>query len=43
MAEKNSLLEKLDGPQARCEEAHTLITDPPVMADQQRYVRRTKA
>ena len=42
MAEKNTLLEKLDGLQARFEEVSTLITDPSVIADQQRYVRLTK-
>lgn len=38
----NSLLEKLDGLSARFEEISTLITDPAVIADQQRYVRLTK-
>ena len=42
MAGKNSLLEKLDGLMARFEEVATLITDPAVIADQQRYVRLTK-
>ena len=42
MAENNSLLEKLEGLQARFEEVATLITDPNVIADQQRYVRLTK-
>ena len=42
MAENNSLLEKLDGLQARFEEVSTLITDPSVIADQPRYVRLTK-
>ena len=41
MAE-NTLLEKLDGLVARFEEVSTLITDPSVIADQQRYVRLTK-
>ncbi len=41
MAE-NTLLEKLSGLQARFEEVSTLITDPGVIADQQRYVRLTK-
>ena len=36
------LLEKLEGLQARFEEVSTLITDPNVIADQQRYVRLTK-
>ncbi|MDD6784436.1 MAG: peptide chain release factor 1 [Prevotellaceae bacterium] len=38
----NSLLEKLDSLVARFEEVSTLITDPGVIADQQRYVRLTK-
>lgn len=43
MAEShNTLLEKLDGLRARFEEVSTLITDPAVIADQQRYVRLTK-
>ena len=37
-----TLLEKLEGLQARFEEVSTLITDPTVIADQQRYVRLTK-
>ena len=37
-----TLLEKLEGLQARFEEVSTLITDPSVIADQQRYVRLTK-
>ena len=41
MAE-NTLLEKLDGLVARFEDVSTLITDPSVIADQQRYVRLTK-
>ena len=42
MAENNSLLDKLNGLVARFEEVSTLITDPSVIADQQRYVRLTK-
>ena len=42
MADNNTLLEKLDGLQARFEEVSTLITDPSVIADQPRYVRLTK-
>ena len=42
MADNNSLLEKLEGLQARFEEVSTLIIDPNVIADQQRYVRLTK-
>lgn len=38
----NSILEKLDGLRGRFEEVSTLITDPNVIADQQRYVRLTK-
>ena len=38
----NTLLEKLDTLVARFEEVSTLITDPNVIADQQRYVRLTK-
>ena len=41
MAE-NALLSRLDGLDARFEEIGTLITDPDVIADQQRYVRLTK-
>ncbi|MBO4487016.1 MAG: PCRF domain-containing protein, partial [Bacteroidaceae bacterium] len=38
----NSLLEKLNSLVARFEEVSTLITDPNVISDQQRYVRLTK-
>jgi len=38
----NTLLEKLDGLVARFEEVSTLITDPSVIADQQRYVKLTR-
>ena len=41
MAE-NSLLDRLDGIDARFEEISTLITDPAVIADLKRYVRLTK-
>ena len=41
MAEQ-SLLERLDGIEARFEEVSTLITDPAVIADMKRYVRLTK-
>ena len=37
-----TLLERLDGLDARFEEIGTLITDPAVIADQQRYVKLTK-
>ncbi|MDD5861087.1 MAG: peptide chain release factor 1 [Prevotella sp.] len=42
MADNNKILEKLDGLEARFEEVSTLITDPSVIADQQRYVKLTK-
>ena len=42
MADKNTLLEKLDGLSARFEEISTLIADPNVIADQKRYVKLTK-
>jgi peptide chain release factor 1 len=42
MADNNKILEKLDGLEARFEEVGTLITDPSVIADQQRYVKLTK-
>ena len=38
----NSILQKLDGLEARFEEVSTLITDPDVIADQQRFVKLTK-
>lgn len=38
----NTLLDKLNGLVARFEEVSTLISDPSVIADQQRYVRLTK-
>ena len=41
MAE-NTLLQRLDGLDARFEEIGTLITDPNVIADQRRYVKLTK-
>ncbi len=37
-----SILDKLDGLDAKFEEISTLITDPDVIADQKRYVRLTK-
>lgn len=40
--ENNSILQKLDGLEARYEEVATLITDPSVISDQQRYVKLTK-
>lgn len=42
MAEKNSILSKLEGLVARFEEVSTLITDPSVIRDQKRYVKLTK-
>ena len=38
----STLLNRLDGIEARFEEVGTLITDPAVIADQARYVRLTK-
>ena len=38
----NSLLDRLDGIEARYQEVATLITDPAVIADMKRYVRLTK-
>lgn len=40
--ENNSILQKLDGLESRFEEVATLITDPSVISDQQRYVKLTK-
>ena len=40
--DNNSILQKLDGLEARYEEVTTLITDPSVIADQQRFVKLTK-
>ena len=40
--ENNSILQKLDGLEARFEEVSTLITDPNVITDQQRFVKLTK-
>ena len=37
-----SLLQRLDGIEARFEEVSTLITDPAVIADMKRYVRLSK-
>lgn len=42
MADNNSILEKLDGLVSRYEEVSTLITDPNVIADQERYVKLTR-
>lgn len=39
---ENSLLSRLDGLDARFEEVSTLITDPAVISDRQRYARLTK-
>ena len=40
--DNNSLLARLDGIENRFEEVATLITDPDVITDRQRYVRLTK-
>ena len=40
--DKSNILQKLDGLESRYEEVSTLITDPSVIADQQRYVKLTK-
>ena len=42
MIENNRILQKLDGLEARFEEVSTLITDPDVISDQQRFVKLTK-
>ena len=42
MAEQNTILEKLDGLESRYEEVSTLITDPNVIAEQDRYVKLTR-
>ena len=42
MPENNNILEKLEGLESRFEEVSTLITDPEVIADQQRFVKLTK-
>jgi len=42
MADNNDILKKLDGLEARYEEVSTQITDPTVIADQQRYKKLTK-
>lgn len=42
MADNNNILQKLDGLEARYEEISTLISDPAVLADQQRFVKLTK-
>ena len=40
--DNNNILQKLDGLESRYEEVSTLITDPDVIADQNRYVKLTK-
>ncbi|MCI6702192.1 MAG: peptide chain release factor 1 [Prevotella sp.] len=40
--DNNNILAKLDGLTARFEEVSTLITDPGVIADQERYVKLTR-
>lgn len=42
MAQENTLLDRLEGLEARFQEVSTLITDPAVIADNKRYVRLTK-
>jgi len=42
MPVNNSILEKLEGLESRYHEVATLITDPAVIVDQQRYVKLTK-
>jgi len=42
MADHNNILEKLDGLESRFEEISTLITDPDVISDQQRFIKLTK-
>ena len=42
MIDNNSILQKLDGLVSRFEEVSTLITDPSVIADQQRFVKLTR-
>lgn len=39
MADDNSILRKLDGLESRFAEVGTLITDPGVIADRNRYVK----
>lgn len=40
--DNNNILQKLDGLESRYEEVSTLITDPNVIGDQQRFVKLTK-
>lgn len=42
MADSNSILQKLEGLVSRFEEVSTLITDPNVIADQERFVKLTR-
>ena len=42
MIENNSILQKLEGLVSRFEEVSTLITDPSVIADQDRFVKLTR-
>jgi len=42
MEENNTLLQKLDGLEARFEEVSTLISDPDVISDQERFVRLSR-
>lgn len=42
MADRKKILEKLDGLESRFEEISTLISDPEVISDQQRFIKLTK-
>lgn len=42
MADQNNILEKLNGLESRYEEISTLITDPEVIANQERFVKLTR-
>ena len=42
MIENNSILQKLEGLVSRFEEVSTLITDPSVISDQERFVKLTR-
>ena len=42
MVDNNSILQKLEGLVSRYEEVSTLITDPSVIADQERFVKLTR-
>ena len=42
MADRNNILDKLNGLESRYEEISTLITDPNVIANQDRFIKLTK-